>query len=182
MLLHNAGFGASLVRRVMNAAGRSLATLAYQSVVSVGLISTGLLVTGCYTSAPSTVSELSPNTTVEAQISDVGRVALSQPVGPEVERLDGRVTSSSDSSVVLMVSNVSYLNGISNAWQGQQVTLRPQDVKFVTERTFSRSRTALLIAAMAGTLGLVIATTGFLGFLSGKGGPDKPVDPAPPSQ
>jgi hypothetical protein len=67
---------------------------------------------------------------------------------------------------------------LSNKWQGQDVTLRPQDVKSVSQRTYSKQRTVLAVV-----LGVVAAATillaGFKGLFSGDASRDKPVEPPP---
>jgi hypothetical protein len=65
------------------------------------------------------------------------------------------------------------LNGVSDQWQGQEVSLRPQDVKTVTKRTFSRGKTALLVGAMVVGLAVTILSLNFLGITSGDPSPDK---------
>ncbi|HVS60254.1 MAG TPA: hypothetical protein VHE82_06145 [Gemmatimonadaceae bacterium] len=117
---------------------------------------------------------------VSAQISDVGRVALAEPVGSGVARIDGQVVQNGDTAIRLMVTEVRFLNGLSNKWQGQEVTLRPQDVNSVSQRTYSRQRTvtAVIIGAL---IAVAIFTAGFTGLFSGDSSRDKPGEPPPVS-
>jgi hypothetical protein len=118
---------------------------------------------------------------IRADINDAGRVALAPRVGQEVQRLDGKIVEKSDTAVELLVSQVTYLNGNVEAWQGQQVTLRPQDVKLVTQRSFSRGRTALFLAALAGGVVAAIAGLKILGITNGDPNRDKGGEPPPDS-
>lgn len=115
---------------------------------------------------------------VSAQISDVGRVALSEPVGSGVERIEGQVVQKGDTAILLMVSEVRFLSGLSNKWQGQQLTLRALDVRSVSQRTFSRQRTvtAVIIGVLAAA---ALFTVGFTGLFSGGASRDTPADPPP---
>jgi len=169
------------VRRALSAAGRALGVNLYRTIASVGIASTVVWTSGCYTYAVKPVSDVSQNATVTADINDAGRVALGQRVGPEVMRVEGKVVERSDTSVRLLVSEVTYLNGSTQEWQGQEVGLRAQDMKSVTQRSFSRSRTALFIGVVA--IGVVATILGlnFLGVTNGDPNNDKGKEPPPVS-
>ncbi len=159
-------------RRACRAASRTLLLGSYRLVAASGVAAFAASITGCYTYAPRTFVEVSPRAMVAAQISDVGRVALAEPIGSGVERVEGQVVQNDDGAVRLMVSEVRFLSGVSNKWQGQELTLRPQDVRSVGQRTFSRQRTiaAVIIGALAAGL---IFTAGFSNIFSGDSSPDK---------
>ena len=169
------------VRRALSATGRALGVNLYRTIASLGIASTVVWTSGCYSYAVRPVSEISPNSTITADINDVGRVALGDRVGPEVMQVEGKVVQRSDTSVRLLVTQVTYLNGNTEEWQGQEVGLRVQDVKSVTQRTFSRSRTALLIGAIAVGFVATILSLNFLGITSGDPSNDKGKDPPPES-
>lgn len=169
------------VRRVLSSTGRSLVVNLYRLIAAAGISSTMVSVSGCYTYAAGPVSDIRPDSQISAEITDVGRVALGQRVGQEVRRVDGRVVQRSDTSFQLLVSQVTYLNGLSDQWQGQEVSLRPQDVRLVTQRTFSRSKTALLIGAMVAGLAATILSLNFLGITSGDPSGGKGGNPPPES-
>ena len=121
---------------------------ACSSLSAIGIACVIGSMTGCYTYLPRPVSEAAPKAQVSAEITDVGRVALGERVGPEVASMDGEVVQKTDSAILLNVSEVRYLNGTSNQWQGQEVTLRPQDVKSLSQRTYSKQRSMLAVVAM----------------------------------
>jgi hypothetical protein len=66
-----------------------------------------------------------------------------------------------------MVTEVSFLNGTSNKWQGQEVTIRPIDVKALSQRTYSRQRTMVAALVLGGLIALTVATKGFTNLFSG---------------
>lgn len=169
------------VRRITSAAGSVLAVNTCRAVASAGIVSTVLWLSGCYAYAVKPMSDVPPNASIAADISDVGRVALGTRVGSEVARVEGKLVQRTDTSMDLQVTQVTYLSGRSDAWQGQQVTLKPQDVKMVTQKTFSRSKTALLIGVVVVGLVATILSLNFLGITSGDPSRDKGTDPPPES-
>ncbi|MDP9177866.1 MAG: hypothetical protein M3O61_09320 [Gemmatimonadota bacterium] len=166
-------------RRALSAAGRAFGLNLCRATASAGIASTLFWTTGCYTYTASAASDIVPSTVVAAEISDAGRLALAGQVGPEVARIEGEVVQRSDTSLSLMVSEVSYLNGLLNKWQGQAVSLRIQDVKLFSQRRLSRSRTALGLAMVGGLVALALSNKSFRGIFTGGTGPDKP-PPDPP--
>lgn len=172
-------YSMDVVRRATRAAGRVLGLTLVRTLAATGISATVFFTSGCYSFLPQNVSEVRPNTIVAVDISDVGRVALADRVGQEVAVLEGKVQAR-DTAIHMLVSKVRYLNGLENEWQGQVVSLRPEDLKKVTLRTFSKRRTALMIGAAAAGLVISILTLDFLGITSGDPTRDKPVDPDPP--
>ena len=167
-----------LVRSTFSAAGRTLLIASYRLIGAGGIACFALTITGCYTYPPRHIAELSPPAVVSARISDAGRVALSEPLGSGVDRVDGQMVQRDDTAIRLMVTQVRFLNGIASKWQGQELTLRPLDVTSVSQRTFSRPRTVTaLIIGLLGTAALT--AVGFNGLFSGDGNRDDPPDPPP---
>lgn len=168
-------------RRAFRAAGRTLVITSFRALASLGIVATAFWTSGCYSYLPQTGSEVTLNSIVAADITDAGRIALGERVGPEVKSIQGKVVEQSDTAIRVLVSQVTYLNGMENQWQGQEVSLRTQDVKSFTKRTFSRSRTVIAIGAIAAGLLLTFLSLDFLGLTSGDSGRDKPGEPPPSS-
>jgi hypothetical protein len=74
---------------------------------------------------------------------------------------------------VLHVSAVQYLNGQSNKWSGEPLTVPVSLISRAQVQSFSRSRTTAVGIAIAAALITVFAKTNFLGL----GGTDKEVLP-----
>ena len=123
--------------------------------------------TGCYTYPARAASDVNPPALVSVDVTDAGRVELSDQMGTEVKRIEGQVVQRSDSALRLMVTEVSFLNGTSNKWQGQEVTIRPMDVKALSQRTYSRQRTMVATLVLGSLIALTIATKGFTNIFSG---------------
>lgn len=169
------------VRRALRAAGREAGICAFRCVTAVGIVAVSVSLSGCYSYIPVQISDARANHVVAAEISDIGRVALAQQAGAEVARVEGQLTENSDSALRITVAEVRYLNGIANKWQGQDVVLRPQDVKVISERTLSRGRTAAAVAFMGGLVLAAIFNKNFIGIFSGDPNRDKPPEPPPVS-
>lgn len=168
------------VHRATRAVGRTVVIAAYRFVAAVGIASV-LVSTGCYTYPARAASEVNPPALVSVDVTDAGRVGLSDQIGTEVKRIEGQVVLRSDSAIRLMVTEVSFLNGTSNKWQGQEVTIRPLDVKALSQRTYSRQRTVLAIA-LGGLIAVAVATKGFTSLFSGDSSRDPPGGGPPPDQ
>lgn len=155
---------------------------AYRFLAALGIASVLVSSTGCYTYPARTASDVNPPALVTVDITDAGRVELSDQMGTEVKRIEGQVVQRSDSAIRLMVTEVSFLNGTSNKWQGQEVTIRPLDVKTLSQRTYSRQRTVLAMIAIGGLIGLTVATKGFTNIFSGDPSTDGKGGGPPPDQ
>jgi hypothetical protein len=127
---------------------------------------------GCYTTRP-VDSAPAPGTTVVLDLTDRARVELGDRIGPSASRIEGIVHERSDTAYVLRVSSVAYLNGQSNKWSGEQLTVPTTAIARARVREFSRSRTTAIGAGLAAALAALIFSTDFFGL----SGPT--VDPQP---
>lgn len=118
---------------------------------------------GCYTYGPAAMSP-DPGTRLVLQLNDQGRVALVDSIGPTGREVEGTVVTKSDSAFLLQVARVGYLNGQSNTWNGERLTVRRSLVDRVTERRFSSSRTLLAAGIATGGVLAFILTRGLFGF------------------
>lgn len=135
-------------------------------------------VSGCYTQRPVT-GVVPPGSTVVLDLSDRGRAALGDSIGPSASRIQGLVESSTDSSYVLRVSSVQYINGQSNRWSGEPLAVRSDFVSRTRERRYSRARTWGAGLAIAAAIVVVALSTD----LFGRGTLSRdPVLPPPPQQ
>jgi hypothetical protein len=140
------------------------------------LLLTGVAsVSGCYTQVP-VVGAPKPGTTVVLDLSDRGRLALGDSIGSSAARIQGIVQSSSDSSYVLRVSSVQYLNGQSNRWSGEPLTVRADLVGRTQERQLSRKRTWAAGIGVAAAVLVVLLTTDLIG----SGSLGRSSEPPPP--
>ena len=101
---------------------------------------------GCYTYVPLNSSPL-VGSDVAVDISDAGRVALGDRLGPGVTRLEGRVAEQTPDELVLTVKSVSQVNVGRSRWSGESIRLRRDYVARSEQRQLSRGRTAAAVGA-----------------------------------
>lgn len=125
-----------------------------------------LALQGCYVYAPVQSPVPSAGETVVLNISDRGRVALGERLGPGVTRIQGRVTSVADESVSMSVASVGYVSGERSLWSGESVSLSRDYVNTVEVRRLSKGRTWTLVGATTVVVGTFIATHGLISFFN----------------
>lgn len=128
---------------------------------------------GCYTTRPVETAPI-PGATVLLDLTDQGRVQLGNLVGPSAARIEGVVQARSDTSFMLHVSSVTYLNGQMNRWSGEPLTVPSMLVSRARLREFSRSRTTAVGVGIAAALITLFTTTNFLGSSGGERIPPPP--------
>jgi len=127
----------------------------------------------CYTLAPIRGSAPPLGSRIALDVNDAGRVALGGTMGPEIDRVEGRLLEQTNGEYLLGVTSVSLLRGGVQTWKGEQVVLKPEFVSTVYERRLDKARTGLFAAAVAGS---VIAIASQSLFTSGSEDPDQHQD------
>jgi hypothetical protein len=120
-----------------------------------------------------------PGVQVQIELNDAGRVGMASSVGPEIGRVDGVLESSSDSSLVVRVSQTWGEYGGLTRWDGERVAFRPEYIRTLRERRFSTTRTAILAATVSAGVVAFLATRNLLGFGSES---QPPSNGGPPGQ
>lgn len=127
---------------------------------------------GCYVYVPASTTAPPTGETVVLQISDRGRVALGERLGPGVTKIQGRVTSVAEDQVSMSVASVGYVSGETTLWSGESMTMSREFVGNVEVRTLSKSRTWMAVGGAAAVAGFFIATRGLSIFFN-----DLPTEP-----
>ena len=127
---------------------------------SVGGFGFALVASACYSSAPIDlgVSPPAAGDMIALDISDQGRVALGERLGPGVTTVEGRLAAMTSTSFDVLVNKVAFLRGGESRWSGEKVSIPREHVSHVEARVFSRRRTALAAAAVGGGLMAFIVT------------------------
>jgi hypothetical protein len=94
-------------------------------------------------------------------------------MGPEIDRVEGRLLDHSNGEYLLGVTSVSLLRGGVQTWNGEQVVVKPEFVSTVYERRLDKARTGLFAAAVVGGV-VAIASQNLL--TSGTDDNEKPID------
>lgn len=140
-----------LLRRWRRVAGGFL--LAFLSGVS----------SGCYVNTP-VVAAPAPGDRLGLELNDRGRVGLGDNIGPAATTVEGLLQSHTDSAYMIRVASVVYVNGQSNKWNGEPLTIQKDFVKDVSERKFSRGRSVLAAGILAGGVLAFALTRNLLGL------------------
>ncbi|MDZ7630930.1 MAG: DUF4397 domain-containing protein [Gemmatimonadaceae bacterium] len=133
--------------------------------------------TGCYTYVPMQ-SSAAPNPRVEVLVTDRGRVELMPQLGQGVLSFEGILDGRRDSSYVIRVAEVTYINRQTNRWSGESITLSSEAVRDIRVRQLSRART---FAVIAGSVGAGVAFVASRGLFGG-GNIDSDPNPPPPPE
>jgi hypothetical protein len=99
--------------------------------------------TGCYTYVPAGQGGFTAGARVAYTLTDRGRVALADQVGPGALRVEGTLAENTGSSYVLRMSSVRTIDGATARWGGERVTIGHDLVANSFERKLSRTRTAV---------------------------------------
>ena len=121
---------------------------------------------GCYTYTPIATLQPAPppGTNLSLVLSDEGRMQSYRQVGPYAMRIEGELLQATPDDLVLAVSDVVDIRGTRSKWMGESVSLPRSYVMMTYQKQFSRSKTALLATAIAGSIVAIIASRGLLGF------------------
>lgn len=119
---------------------------------------------GCHTYVPLATLQPAPGTKLSLVLNDEGRAQTARQVGPYTERVEGQLVQASESDYVLGVTDVVDLRGARSKWTGETVPFPRSYVMQTYERRYSKSRTALLVAAIAGGFVAFVASRNLLGF------------------
>ena len=118
------------------------------------------LLAGCYTYAPLT-TQPAPEMQISLVLSDVGRVGASATLGSGLDRVDGVLMGTTDTTYVMRVLGVRDIRGVQTKWSGETAILQLAWVANTYERHFSRSRTYLITGVLTSAVAALIATRGF---------------------
>jgi hypothetical protein len=130
----------------------------------------------CYTYAPVDTAVTPAGEVVAFDISDRGRVALSERFGPGLRRVEGRLARVEGDEMVLNVIRVAHLGGETSQWSGESVRLQREYVGQMSVRRLSKKRTFLAAGIATVSLAVFIASKGLTGHWFGSGSEGGPPD------
>jgi hypothetical protein len=134
------------------------------------------LVSGCYTYAPVDTAASPPvGTRLAFEVTDLGRVALSDRLGSGVRRIEGTLIANDSAQYVMNVWRVAQLNGEISPWSGERVGIEHRLVGGILERRISRSRTYLAAGVATAAIVLFANSQGLIGSADS----DSPEEPGP---
>ena len=145
-------------------------------VVAVTAAALQILTSACFAYTPVQTTP-QPGTQVALEVTDEGRVALAEKVGPGVVRLEGTLAGVEGDELLVDASAVRQVRGYISDLGGVRVRLPQRYVTRMDERRLSRSRTLMV---MGGAVAIVVGF--FAAKISGRstpgdkdpgGGPDQ---------
>ncbi len=131
--------------------------------LAIGLALLVLAVTGCYKLHPVTTTEVpAVGVRVTVEINDIGRVALGGSMGPEIDRIEGRMEAKDSAGYLIAVQQVYLVRGGMQVWSGELIRLGKDQVRSFSERQFSKGRSIALGAVGVGGVAFMLSR-GLLG-------------------
>jgi hypothetical protein len=100
-------------------------------------------------------------------ISDQGRQGLAERFGPNLSRVEGRLTQVTPQEVALSVFRVDHLGAPGSTWAGEGVKIDRGYVARMDLRQLSRKRTYLAVGSAVAVVGWLALTKGLTGFFTG---------------
>jgi len=115
---------------------------------------------------PVEVNRVQPGTKMRVTLTDAGADSLARYLGPGVQRVDGKLISSTDSSVALSVSSVAMRSGQEQYWKGESISIPRYALATVQQRKINKPRSLLL----GGALVVALASLRLSGVVGENGG------------
>jgi len=135
-----------------------------------------LLLCACYVTTPvPTAPAPAPGTKLHVQLTDDGATTLAQYLGPNVNYVDGRLLSETDTSLALSVTGLTFRSGDEQYWKGEHVSLPHSAIATMQVKKVSWWRSSVLA-------GGIIAVIGSIGLAAGQGSGGGGKRPPPPPQ
>src|SRR5687768_15934074 len=113
--------------------------------------------TACYSYAPVQTAP-QPGAQVALEVTDEGRVALNDKVGPGVVRLEGTLAGVEGDELLVDASAVRQVRGYIPDLGGVRVRLPQRYVTRMDERRFLRSRTLMVVGGIVAIVAAFFAT------------------------
>ncbi|MEO7101842.1 MAG: hypothetical protein ABI311_00780 [Gemmatimonadaceae bacterium] len=123
-----------------------------------------MLTTGCYTYQLKAPSDLLAGQNVEVQVNNVGRVALTNDLGDDVAKFNGKVVTVSDTTLGVSVTHIEYLNGSSTGFPGGTVIVSRNAITSVSTKAYSKSKTTVAAIGIIASIVALIAVLHATGF------------------
>ena len=147
----------------------------------VAVAAAALLVSGCYQYVPVDTMATPPvGKRLAFDITDRGRVGLSERLGEGVMRVEGLVVANDTGQYVMNIWRVEQMNGNKGQWTGERVRINRDYVARTFERQLSRWRTYLAGGAAVAGVVFFAKSQGLIGGADVSNGGDP--GPPPPGQ
>lgn len=126
---------------------------------------------GCYSYVQASAETVTPPAAVRAHLSSDGAAGIAEVLGESRSVLDGELTGVTPEGIFMLVPAASVRRGTRTEALSQELLIPRGGIVALQLRMLDRMRTAGLVAAAVGTVGVILYRT-----LSG----DRGGDPSPP--
>ena len=133
-----------------------------------------VLAAGCYELQPAGSNIPQPGQTIGLDINDAGRAALGGSMGPEIDQIEGRLVEHTATEYLVAVTDVHFLRGGEQAWDGENIHVPNGYVATVYERRLSKTKTVAMAAVGVGAVALIVSQG-----LNGLGDVNRSTGPTP---
>jgi hypothetical protein len=114
-----------------------------------------------------------PGTQMALEVNDAGRLALGGTMGPEIVHIEGRLISKQVDTYELAVSSVRLIQGGTQVWSGERVSIKTEYIARSSIRHLSKGRSVAAGAVFIASVYAVIRSQNLFGL-------GKSDDPIPP--
>jgi len=133
------------------------------------------LLAACYVQQPLSTPVPQATSRIVVQITDTGRVALAQKIGPGASAVEGVIVNADETAWDMQVLRVDYRVGPSQSWNGERVSFPRYALTNASQRTFSKKKSWIVALAITGSALIAAKAFGALGIGgSGNGEPPPP--------
>lgn len=139
------------------------------------IVVVSFLVTACSTYAPTTLAVAPASGTVRFSLTDAAHSESFGPLGFQVTSVEGQVRSTSDSAVIIAVSEVGRVAADNQAYHGEMITIPTRYIGRVDKKRTQVGRSLLMAGAIVGAV-VWIGTQAGHGSVSSR----RPPGPPPP--
>ena len=117
----------------------------------------------CYQSVPVAGLTPAPRTRVELRLSDRGVVDLAPQLGTSIDKVEGTVAESNDSTIRVALTSATDRRGITTTWTGEVVEFRRDHIARLSERRLSRKRSWLVAVSIVALAAVAAGVSGAFG-------------------
>lgn len=120
-------------------------------------------VTGCYALHPvATGAAPEVGSRIAVEVNDAGRAALGGSMGPEIDRIEGRMMEQDSAAWVIAVEQVYLIRGGIQVWNNERIRIGRDQARGLFERRISKGRSIALGTVGAGAVAFLLSR-GLLG-------------------
>lgn len=128
------------------------------------MIALAVVSSGCYQYVPLTPQAAAVGSQVRIELSDRGVVSVEPALGQSVTAVEGTVRGAAADSLMISLANVQRRGSGTQTWAGETIVLKPEEIRTVSERRLSQTRTTVVA-----TSAITLAAAGIIAIAKASG-------------